>query len=192
MRGCIRVSRFLVAAFLAFLIWTDLPATSTQAGPPVVGPAAERSAEISSRGGPRLTSSPGQGRDILTALPQLVTPPPSPTPRPTDPPTPKPKPRLESLGVFRVTGYSDSPRNGTDGRGITKSGEPTRWGVVAVDPRIIPLGTDLVIEGMEDTVFTALDTGGGVLGRWVDVWFPTDWEAMQHGMRQLNIYTVAR
>jgi len=60
-----------------------------------------------------------------------------------------------------------------------------------VDPRVIPLGSDLLIEGMEETIFTALDTGGGVVGRWLDVWYPTDREALQHGVRLLNVYLVA-
>ncbi len=197
MRGYIRASRFLVAVVLAFLVWSDLPAKTTQAGPmPETTVPPERPAAVSSRGGARPPSAtPAPGRDVLTARPQVVTPTPSPTSRPPEPPTPTPKPHLllKPLGEFKVTGYSDSPfLNGTDGRGITRSGEPTRWGVVAVDPSFIPLGTNLVIEGMEETVFTALDTGGGVLGRWVDVWFPSDWEAIQHGVRHLNVYTVAR
>ena len=50
----------------------------------------------------------------------------------------------------------------------------------------------MVIEGMGGTRFDALDTGGGVVGRWVDVWFPTDWDALQHGVRHLKIYLVER
>jgi 3D (Asp-Asp-Asp) domain-containing protein len=55
---------------------------------------------------------------------------------------------------------------------------------------VIPLGTRLQIEGMGDTVFRALDTGGGIRGRWVDVWFHTDWDAIQHGVRHLNVQVV--
>ncbi len=45
------------------------------------------------------------------------------------------------------------------------------WGTVAVDPRYIPLGSLMLIDGL-DGVFTAEDTGGGVRGPMVDVWFP--------------------
>ncbi len=200
MRGYVRVSRFLVAAVLAFLVWSDLPASTTQAGAvpeaTVQAIAPERStAAVSSRGGPRPLSAPTSNREVLTAHPQSALPTLTPTPSPTQPPTPTPTPPpvLRSLGEFRVTAYSDSPYlNGTDGRGITASGEPTHWGAVAVDPRVIPLGTRLVIEGLGGTVFTALDTGGGVIGRWVDVWFPSDWDAIQHGVKHLNIYEVVR
>jgi 3D (Asp-Asp-Asp) domain-containing protein len=70
------------------------------------------------------------------------------------------------------------------------TGIKTHWGAVAVDPRVIPLGSKLKIEGFGDTEFTALDTGGGVIGQWVDVWFPTDWEAIQHGIRNMRVFLV--
>lgn len=194
MRGYIRVSRFLVAIVMAFLVWSELPVSHTQAGETPEMPASvERPTNVTSRGGPRPIDTPVPGRDILTSRPQVPTPTPIPTATPLPPPTPTPtpKPKLRDLGVFRVTAYSDSPHlNGTDGRGITASGVRTHWGAVAVDPRVIPLGSRLVIEGLEGTIFTALDTGGGVIGRWVDVWFDTDWRAIQHGVRMLNVYLV--
>jgi 3D (Asp-Asp-Asp) domain-containing protein len=127
---------------------------------------------------------------LLAAARLALTP--TPTPLPAAPP-------LEAgvaggrrdLGVFKVTGYSDSPYlNGTDGRGITRSGVLTHWGAVAVDPGIIPLGTRLVIENYEGTIFTALDTGGGIKGRWIDIWFPTDGEALEHGLKELAIAII--
>lgn len=50
----------------------------------------------------------------------------------------------------------------------TATGIWPRWGVVAVDPRVIPLGSHLTISGMRG-VFTAADTGGAVIGAHVDV-----------------------
>lgn len=96
------------------------------------------------------------------------------------------------MGVFKVTAYSDSAcLNGTDGLGITRSGVRTRWGIVAVDPGVIPLGSKLAIGGFDNTVFEALDTGGGIKGRWIDVWYPTDREAFHHGVQHLPVYIVA-
>ena len=195
MKGYIPASRFLVAVVVVFLVWTDFPTRTGQAGAAVSQPSSSaRAALVTNRGGPRPPSPPTPGMDVLTIRPQAVVPSPTPTSPPGSPDSPdqKPQPILRLLGQFQVTGYSDSPINGTDGRGITRSGQRTRWGVVAVDPRIIPLGTELVIEDMDGTVFTALDTGGGVLGHWVDVWYPSDWEARQHGVRQLKVYMVER
>jgi 3D (Asp-Asp-Asp) domain-containing protein len=63
-----------------------------------------------------------------------------------------------------VTGYTD--------RGLTATGTPARWGVVAVDPRVIPLGAWVRVAGYA-AVFRAEDTGGLIVGRRVDIWFPT-------------------
>ena len=80
--------------------------------------------------------------------------------------------------VSRVTGY--------DLVGYTRSGTWTRWGVVAVDPTVIPLGSRIMIEGFDD-VFVAEDTGGGVKGRWVDIWFPSYWDAIQFGSQYRRV-----
>ncbi|MGI5836276.1 MAG: 3D domain-containing protein [Chloroflexota bacterium] len=96
------------------------------------------------------------------------------------------------MGVFKVTAYSDSSRfNGTDGLGITKTGTKTRWGTVAVDPAVIPLGSRLAISGFDNMVFEALDTGGGIKGRWIDIWYPTDQEALHHGVQHLPVYIIS-
>ena len=70
--------------------------------------------------------------------------------------------------VARVTGYSTgNPGVGT----ITATGTTVRWGVVAVDPSYIPLGSHLEIEGLGGR-FVAEDTGGAVRGAHVDVFLP--------------------
>ncbi len=100
-------------------------------------------------------------------------------------------PTLEpiSLGVFTITGYTNHDA-GMNGRGITRSGEPARWGIVAVDPRIIPLGAKVGIEGMG--AFEAADTGGGVRGRHIDVWYPSRGEALAHGVQEREVWRVER
>jgi 3D (Asp-Asp-Asp) domain-containing protein len=81
----------------------------------------------------------------------------------------------------RVTAYS----HGT----TTRSGTPVRWGVVAVDPRFVPLGSRLMIEGF-DTLFVAEDTGGAVLGDHVDIYFPDTGTAFQFGVQRRRITVV--
>jgi 3D (Asp-Asp-Asp) domain-containing protein/peptidoglycan hydrolase CwlO-like protein len=76
-----------------------------------------------------------------------------------------------------VTGYSI--------RGRTATGIPTAPGVVAVDPSVIPLGTRLTIPGYGDGI--AADTGGGVRGSTIDVWFPTHAQALAWGRRTVTI-----
>jgi 3D (Asp-Asp-Asp) domain-containing protein len=69
--------------------------------------------------------------------------------------------------------------------GTTASGLPTGWGIVAVDPSIIPLGTRLAIPGYGDAV--AADTGGAVQGATLDLWFPTEAAARAWGRRVITV-----
>ena len=70
-------------------------------------------------------------------------------------------------------------------RGTTATGVPVGWGVVAVDPSVIPLGTRLTIPGYGSGV--ASDTGGAVHGATIDLWFPTEAQALAWGRRTVTI-----
>ena len=70
-------------------------------------------------------------------------------------------------------------------RGTTATGLPTGWGVVAVDPSVIPLGTRLSIPGYGEGV--AADTGGAVRGAHIDLWFPSVAEALAWGRRTVTV-----
>jgi 3D (Asp-Asp-Asp) domain-containing protein len=69
--------------------------------------------------------------------------------------------------------------------GHTSSGLHTGWGVVAVDPSVIPLGTHLTIPGYGEAV--AADTGTAIVGNRVDLWFPTLTLARAWGRRTVTI-----
>jgi 3D (Asp-Asp-Asp) domain-containing protein len=69
--------------------------------------------------------------------------------------------------------------------GRTATGIPVGWGVVAVDPGVIPLGTRMTIPGYGDAV--AADTGGAVSGASIDLWFPTVAQANAWGRRSVTI-----
>ncbi len=62
--------------------------------------------------------------------------------------------------------------------GMTYSGVPVTRGIVAVDPKVIALGTRLFIPGYGLAV--AADTGGGIVGNMIDLGFPdgapVDWQ----------------
>jgi peptidoglycan DL-endopeptidase CwlO len=70
-------------------------------------------------------------------------------------------------------------------RGRTATGLSTSWGVVAVDPSVIPLGTRMTIPGYGEGV--AADTGGAVQGNAIDLWFPTRAQALAWGRRTVTI-----
>jgi 3D (Asp-Asp-Asp) domain-containing protein len=69
--------------------------------------------------------------------------------------------------------------------GRTSTGLPVGWGVVAVDPSVIPLGTHMTIPGYGEAV--AADTGGSVVGSTIDLWFPTIAQANAWGRRVVTI-----
>lgn len=69
--------------------------------------------------------------------------------------------------------------------GHTATGLPVGFGVVAVDPGVIPLGTRLTIPGYGEGV--AADTGTAVQGNTIDLWFPTLADAMAWGRRTITI-----
>lgn len=69
--------------------------------------------------------------------------------------------------------------------GRTASGRYTSHGCVAVDPRVIPLGSKLYIPGYGWAV--AADTGGAIQGNKIDVWFPSVGQCYQWGVRPVTI-----
>lgn len=64
---------------------------------------------------------------------------------------------------------------------------PSR-GTVAVDPKVIPLGTKLYIEGYGEAI--AADTGGAIKGNIIDVYLPTEAECWQWGRRQVEVRVI--
>jgi 3D (Asp-Asp-Asp) domain-containing protein len=70
-------------------------------------------------------------------------------------------------------------------QGHTATGAPVGYGVVAVDPSVIPLGTRMIIPGYGEGV--AADTGGAIQGAVIDLWFPTAVEAASWGRRTVTI-----
>ena len=70
-------------------------------------------------------------------------------------------------------------------RGTTATGVAVGYGIVAVDPSVIPLGTHMTVPGYGEGV--AADTGGAVTGARIDLWFPTRAEALAWGTRTVTI-----
>jgi 3D (Asp-Asp-Asp) domain-containing protein len=88
--------------------------------------------------------------------------------------------------LAKVTAYSDGI-GGVPMGARTSSGTKTRWGVVSVDPKVIPLGSALLIEGYDDTIFVAEDVGGGIRGQAIDIWLPDAAEARRYGTQYRKV-----
>jgi 3D (Asp-Asp-Asp) domain-containing protein len=82
------------------------------------------------------------------------------------------------LGTFVVTCYDLS--------GQTASGAMVGPGVVAVDPTVIPLGSHIYVQGAGQR--TALDTGGAIKGRRLDIWAPSYGQCMDWGVQSQPVW----
>lgn len=102
--------------------------------------------------------------------------------------------------VMNATAYEAGPlstgkRPGQRGYGITASGTRARRGTVAVDRRVIPLGTKLYIKSLDSRVpdygyAIAEDTGGAIKGMRIDLFMNTVWECFQFGRRKVKVYIL--
>lgn len=95
-------------------------------------------------------------------------------------PAPAPRPVRSYLGAFLVTCY--------DLTGATASGDLAGLQSVAVDPQVIPLGTEIYVQGVGER--TADDTGGAIIGNHIDIWEPTYTACADWGVRERAIYRV--
>jgi cystine transport system substrate-binding protein len=103
----------------------------------------------------------------------------------------------ESAPVSEAATQSEDTKPVTAGRAITvvatgyalggrtSTGLAVGWGVAAVDPSVIPLGTHMTVPGYGDAVAAA--GGGSGPGAVVDLWFPTVAQANAWGRRSVTV-----
>ena len=95
-----------------------------------------------------------------------------------------PKPAASPSSPYLATAYSL--------RGRTASGSKVGKGVIAADPRLLPLGSHVRIEaGLYSGDYLVADTGGSVRGRRVDIWTPTTREAFRFGRRRVKLTVLS-
>lgn len=86
--------------------------------------------------------------------------------------------------IMTATGYYKY----VTGTGITATGRKATKGVVAVDPRVIPLGTKLFVEGYGYAI--AADKGSAIKGNRIDLCFDTYQEAKRYGRRKVTVQII--
>ena len=64
-------------------------------------------------------------------------------------------------------------------------GYPLKKGIVAVDPRVIPMGSRLYIEGYGDAI--AADQGNAIKGNRIDLCFSTHQQALNWGIKTVKV-----
>lgn len=78
-------------------------------------------------------------------------------------------------------------------KGRTASGGNVKRGIVAADPRVLPLGTRISMNaGSYSGSYLVADTGGSVKGRKLDIWVPSCSEAKRFGRRNVTIAVVGK
>ena len=89
------------------------------------------------------------------------------------------------IGTFKTTGYCNCRKcAGKWAGGPTKTGVmPVAGETVAVDPRVIPLGSMVMIDG---AIRWAQDTG--VRGRHIDVYYDGHGVAWNHGVKKQHVF----
>ena len=90
-----------------------------------------------------------------------------------------PEERWESIGRFKCTFYCPCRKCSGKWGYRTASGARCQENLtVAVDPKVIPLGTHLMINGRE---YIAQDTG--VKGHWIDIFMESHQECLRNGVQ---------
>jgi uncharacterized protein YabE (DUF348 family) len=90
--------------------------------------------------------------------------------------------RFQRVLEAHATAYSPSAGK------YTATGYPVQYGVVAVDPSIIPLGTRLYVEGYGFA--RALDVGGAIKGNRIDLFFESEADCRKWGHRRVKVYIL--
>jgi 3D (Asp-Asp-Asp) domain-containing protein len=76
--------------------------------------------------------------------------------------------------------------------GRTASGVRVSKGLIAADPRVLPLGTRVRLEaGAYSGDYLVADTGGAVHGKRIDIWTPNSREANRFGRRLVKLTVLS-
>jgi 3D (Asp-Asp-Asp) domain-containing protein len=114
-------------------------------------------------------------------------------PKPTNPSTPEEPKKEDSdevyLGKFTLTAYCNCKKCcGKWAGGPTASGKMPKQGrTIAVDPKVIPLGSKVIING---ETYIAEDTGSAIKNKKIDVYFDSHSEALDFGVQSAKVYLV--
>lgn len=88
--------------------------------------------------------------------------------------------------TVKSTAYSAEEANNTyTASGIKTVRDPNGYSTIAVDPRIIPMGTKLYVEGYGYAI--AADKGSAIKGKFIDVFFNTNKEALNWGVKYIKV-----
>lgn len=93
-------------------------------------------------------------------------------------------PYASSAMDFQATAYCNS--------GITRAGVPARVGLVAADPKVLPLGSWIRVDGAppHEGLYQVMDTGRLVKGKIIDIYIPSLERAIEFGRQQVKVTVI--
>lgn len=95
---------------------------------------------------------------------------------------------LRSLGVFKISHYCPCEKCCGKSGGITATGvKATPRHTIAVDSKVIPYGTQVVIDGW---TYTAEDCGGAIKGNRIDIFCDSHEEALNRGVIEREVFII--
>lgn len=91
-----------------------------------------------------------------------------------------------------ATAYAPGPHDNGKWGNLTHIGTQVRPGIIAVDPRVIPLKSRVYIEFADGhgVYAVAEDTGGAIKGNRIDIAMWTVAEAYDFGMQDVKVYVL--
>ncbi|MCM3629317.1 3D domain-containing protein [Paenibacillus glycanilyticus] len=100
--------------------------------------------------------------------------------------------------TVKATAYSGAASENGGWAGLDYFGNKLKVGTVAVDPKVIPLGTKLYVTGYNSDglptggmVATASDVGGAIKGNRIDIYLPgTPAEVSKFGIQNIKVYVL--
>ena len=91
--------------------------------------------------------------------------------------------------TMSASGYDASPATiGRGATGRTATGRHAEYGVVAVDPRVIPMNTIVYVEGYGFAL--ACDKGGAIKGNRIDLCYDSRSAALRFGRRTMRVHVL--
>lgn len=101
----------------------------------------------------------------------------------------KTRPRVVKTVSVESNGYRSFTATAYSLRGKMANGQNVHQGAIAADPRILPIGTVVHIEGMG--TFVVKDTGGAIKGNKIDIWIPNRADAIKFGRRGIKLKVIS-
>lgn len=93
--------------------------------------------------------------------------------------------------IMTATAYTDDPRENA-GYSVSAMGNPLEYGIAAVDPNVIPLGSKIYVTAPDGSwvygIASAEDTGGAIKGNKIDLCYPSG--SPGFGRRSCVVYVL--